>query len=385
MSFASFFLGGFECSCHTRPDANRLDLLRSTGHDRFAASDYRLLIDHDIRSARDGIRWHLIEAEPGRYDWSSLLPMAHAARQVGMQVVWDLCHYGLPTHIDIWSPHFPDRFARFAREAALVIADISGAPPTFCAVNEISFWSWAGGEVGRFGPCAHGRGGELKRQLVRACIAATRAVRDAVPGARFICAEPAIHIDPGGNAEPDHVASAEFNRLSQFEAIDLLLGRKEPELGGSPDVIDVIGLNFYPDNQWYYGGLTIPLGHHAFRPLSVIMQEWWGRFEKPLLLAETGAEGSGRASWLHYVCGEVREASRLGVPCDGVCIYPILEYQGWENGRACATGLLSGPDETGTRTVYGPLATELGVQRALVKDVRSSARRHAAPKLSEAA
>jgi hypothetical protein len=26
-------------------------------------------------------------------------------------------------------------------------------------------------------------------------------------------------------------------------------------------------MNYYPDNQWYLGGSTVPMGHYAYRPL----------------------------------------------------------------------------------------------------------------------
>ena len=57
----------------------------------------------DLRTVRDGLRWHLIETPPGHYDWSSFLPMLRAATAAGVQVIWDLCHYGWPDDIDIWS------------------------------------------------------------------------------------------------------------------------------------------------------------------------------------------------------------------------------------------------------------------------------------------
>ena len=38
--FASFFLGGFECSSHRRFDCRHLDLIAGTGHDRLAATDF---------------------------------------------------------------------------------------------------------------------------------------------------------------------------------------------------------------------------------------------------------------------------------------------------------------------------------------------------------
>ena len=92
--FRSFFLGGFECSTHRRRDGRRLDLLAATKHSRLVVEDYQALARHRISSVRDGLRWHLIETAPGRYDWSSLMPMLHAARGCGTQVIWDLCHYG---------------------------------------------------------------------------------------------------------------------------------------------------------------------------------------------------------------------------------------------------------------------------------------------------
>lgn len=364
--FNSFWLGGFECACHRRSDGRRLDLLAATGHDLSAESDYRQLAGHGIRTVRDGLRWHLIETTPGRYDWSSFLPMLRAATATGTQVIWDLCHYGYPDDIDIWSAAFVDRFARFASAAAQLIKDETGAVAQYCPVNEISYWAWAGAEVGMFNPCAMKRGGDLKRQLVRAAIAGIEAIREVDPLARLVTAEPLIHVT-GNSDNPRHCRDAENYRLCQFEAVDLLIGRREPELGGRPEYLDVMGVNFYPFNQWYLGGSTIPLGHHAFRPLSQMLQEVYERYRRPILIAETGAEGSGRASWLHYVGAEVQEALGRDIPIEGICLYPVLDYPGWENERVCAVGLLRDPHENGLRQVCERTATELMRQDGLFR------------------
>jgi hypothetical protein len=369
--FASFFMGGFECSAHRRLDGERLDLIRATGHDRLAESDYLTLAEYGIRTVRDGVRWHLVEASPGRYDWSSLSPQLEAARTGRTQVIWDLCHYGWPDDLDIWSAAFVDRFARFAAEASRVIGDATDGPAFYCPVNEVSFWAWAGGEVARFNPGCAGRGAELKRQLVRAAIAAIDAIRSVDPHARFITAEPLINVEPG-LGDDAHRRGAEIYHEAQYEVLDLLSGRLEPELGGSPEFLDLIGLNYYPDNQWYWGGPTIPVGHHAYRPLSGLLAEAFGRYQRPIFLAETGAEGCGRASWLHYVAGEVLHAIENGIPVLGICLYPILDYPGWENGRTCRVGLLSLPEE-GERRVFAPLAREIGTQRKLAAEFLSAA------------
>jgi hypothetical protein len=358
--FRSLFLAGFECSTHRRADGRRLDLIAATGHDRHARADYRALAAHGIGAARDGFRWHRIETAPGRYDWSSARPMLEAAREAGLPVIWDLCHYGWPDDLDIWSKAFVTRFAAFAAAAARLVREVSGAPPLLCAVNEISYWAWAGGDAGRIGPCATGEGPALKRQLVRAALAATRAVRAVEPAARFIHAEPAIHVVGGPDAESGDAAAA--YREVQYEALDMMAGRIAPELGGDPGALDLVGLNFYPDNQWVQGGGTIPFGHHAYRPFRAMLAEAYARYRRPLLVSETGAEGTAKAAWLHYVCAEVRAAQAEGVPILGICLYPILDYPGWENDRPCAVGLFSDADVAGHRPVDQPLAAELREQ-----------------------
>jgi hypothetical protein len=167
---------------------------------------------------------------------------------------------------------FVHRFERFAAAAAEVHRRVTGAAMFSIPVNEISFLTWAV-RTGYFPSAGPDQPGWFKRHLVRAALAAVRAIREADPACRFTWAEPLIHVTTKFGTDEENRA-AEGARQAQFEALDLLLGRAEPELGGSPDCADVIGLNFYPDNQWYDGGSTIPLGHHDYRPLAHI---WWRR------------------------------------------------------------------------------------------------------------
>jgi hypothetical protein len=144
-----------------------------------------------------------------------------------------------------------------------------------------------------------------------------------------------------------------------------------------------VGVNFYPDNQWYHGGPTIPLGHHAYRDFSRMLVEWSERYGRPVVISETGSEGSARPAWLHYVCDEIRMARAHGVAVEGVCIYPVLEYAGWEDGRVCATGLFTEADATGKRRIFEPLAEELNRQQMIAGRYRN--RRAWAPALAPAA
>lgn len=369
--FSSFLMGGFEGSSHRRSDGRQLDLIAATRHDERALHDYRMIADAGLRTARDAVRWHLIETAPGRYDWSSFLPMLRAARSAGMQVVWDLCHYGLPHDLDIWSPRFLDRFAAFCAAVARMVREESDGVPFFCPVNEISFWAWAGGDHARMYPNAIGRGPELKRQLARAAITAVNAVREVAPDARFIQAEPLIHV-AGHPDMPETCAGAEAHRLAQFEAFDMIAGRLHPELGGSEAHLDIVGINYYPENQLVRGGMTIPFGHWLYRPLRQLLAEVGARYGRPLLVSETGAEGSNGAGWLRYVGGEVRAARRAGVPVQGVCLYPVMDYPGWHNDRACRCGLIRVCGDWRERTVDPELLEQLAEEQMLLAAVGRS-------------
>jgi beta-glucosidase/6-phospho-beta-glucosidase/beta-galactosidase len=367
--FRSLLMGGFESSSHRRAgDRRQLDLIAATGHDEHAAADYRMLAAYGMGTARDALRWHLIEADgPGRYDWSSLLPMLRAARDAGVQVIWDLCHYGVPHDLDIWSPLFPERFAAFAMAAARVIRDESdGEVPFYCPVNEISFWAWSGGDHAGMYPYAKGRGSELKRQLARAAILAIDAVRSVDPRARFVHAEPLIHVTTPPKAPARDVKGAARHREAQFEACDMIAGRLAPELGGSEAHLDIVGVNFYPDNQMFRAGDTIPLGHWLYRPLRLLLADVQARYGRPILVSETGAEGPNGAGWLRYVAGEVRAALRAGIPVEGVCVYPVMDYPGWANDRHCRCGLIRAGRDWRTRAVDEELAEQLAEERTLL-------------------
>ena len=144
----------------------------------------------------------------------------------------------------------------------------------------------------------------------------------------------------------------------------MLSGRLHPELGGHPKYLDVVGVNYYPWNQWTYNGptaegTTIGTDDPGYRPFRLILADVFERYGRPLFVTETGSEGEARAPWLRRVGHETRAAILRSVPVEGVCLYPILNFPGWENDRDCQNGLWGYPDESGGRPIYEPLAAEL--------------------------
>jgi beta-glucosidase/6-phospho-beta-glucosidase/beta-galactosidase len=361
--FDSFFQGGFECSTHRLRSGKRLDEIAATRHDTFARQDYQRLLHQGMRSAREGLRWHLVEARPKNYDFASALSLIRAADESDVQLIWDLCHYGWPDWLDIFEPRFVDAFAQLAREFANLLSHENDRVPIICPINEISFFSWAAGELAHMNPYALGRGDELKEQLVRATIAATEAIWDVDPKARIAQIDPVINVLPEDPANQNQVTAAEAYRLSQYEAWDMLGGRLKPHLGGAEKYLDIIGVNYYVHNQWIMGGSFIARDNPRYRPFREIVEEVYQRYQRPLFVAETGIEDDARPAWLRYIASEVRAAMMNGTRVGGICLYPIVNHPGWEDDRHCHNGLWDYPNEKGEREIYLPLSEELSKQR----------------------
>lgn len=361
--FQSFLMGGFECSTHRNYTRKRLDVTAATRHDEFAEADYKRLLSVGMRTARDGIRWHLIEKEPFRYDFTSASNQIRAARKTGIQIIWDLFHYGYPDDLDILGADFPVRFAGLAEAFAEFLLTEDDRVPFFCPVNEMSFYAWIAGQVGGFHPFQHGRGDEMKRQLVRASIRAIDAIRAVCPGARFVQVDPSVEVFPDSRRAA-HIADARNFRAAQFHAADMLVGKSEPEIGGGEQYLDIVGVNYYSRNQWRQpSGATVRHEDADYRPFNEILLENFQRYNRPILIAETGIEDETRPEWFRYICEQTRIAESKGVPVEGICLYPIVNHPGWDGDRHCYNGLWDYPNEKGEREIYAPLADEIERQQ----------------------
>jgi beta-glucosidase/6-phospho-beta-glucosidase/beta-galactosidase len=373
--FQSFFIGGFECSTHKRRNGRRLDLIAATAHDRLARQDYLALKALGIRTVRDGIRWHLIEQAPYRYQFAADLPLVRAARKTGTQVIWDLCHYGWPDDVSPFEPDFGSRLAGLAKAFVRLLLEEGETTPFLVPINEISFLSWVGGTEGKFPPFATGRGDELKRCMVRASVECIVAIREVAPQARVCITDPLINV-VGNIRNADDCRRAEEYRLSQYVAWDMIAGRAAPELGGQPEYLDVMGVNYYPHNQWLHAGhgeFVRMLGPSdpGYRPFADMLAELYARYRRPLFIAETGIEGRRRPAWLRHISNAVESALDAGVPVEGICLYPIIDYPGWADDRHCPAGLLGYAERRDRRPVYRPLERELIRQQDRFEKLRT--------------
>lgn len=353
--FKSYLMGGFECSTHRNASGNRVDVIAATKHAQFARQDYERLSQAGIRTARDGARWYLIETSPYTYDFSSVLPQVRAAHKTGVQVIWDMYHYGYPDDLELLSPEFVDRFAAFGESFVRLLMQEGISRPALCLMNEISFFAWAAGEAAIFHPYLSGHGDDIKRQLVKAYISCAKKIKRICPEALLTYTDPVVNVLPSFSSSENIIDAQNFHN-AQYFALDILLGLDEPELGGSYRYVDIMGVNYYDRNQWRHPtGEKLSIDDPQYKPFNRILTETYERYHLPIFIAECGIEGDGRAAWLRTILNETRVAADSGVPIHGVCLYPILDYPGWDDDRYCDCGLWGYADQDGVRILYKPL------------------------------
>lgn len=328
-TFKTFFIGGYECADHINSRGNRVDLLADTAHNNRIEEDYFLLAQAGIKAVREGIRWSFVEKQPHQYDFTEVKNRIEAAQKAGIQQLWDICHFGYPDNLMPSHPQFVERFAGICKAFTQLFRSYTNDPLIITPVNEISFLSWLSGDVRGTVPFAINSGSDVKYFLCKAAINGIESIKSVDPAAQIMLVEPLIRIHPQEGQLPGEVAN--FNE-GQFEAMNIVTGRMWPELGGKPEYMDIAGFNYYYDNQWVHWGPT--LGWHKTERrtcFSELLKDAWLRFQKPVVLSETGHFGEDRVKWIEQITDDCITAMEKGVDLRGICIYPVLDRPDWEN------------------------------------------------------
>lgn len=374
--FKSFWMAGFECSDQLNHFGNRVDLLTITGHITNVSSDYQLVNSMQITTVREGIRWSQVEKQPYVYDFSTVAKMIDAAKNQGIQQLWDICHFGYPDDLSPLHPHFCNRFVGVCSAFANFFKEYCPNEQLIVTpINEVGFISWLGGDHASTTPYARGMGWDVKYGLIKAYIQGVKAMKSIDPDTKIMTTEPIVNIVPALDATPLMQIKATEDHQLQYQAIDMLTGKICPELGGSSDLVDYMGFNFYYNNQWISNEFTfLPWFNTEFDPrwrgLSSLLLEAYNRYGKPIVLAETSHPGEHRPNWIEFICKECIKTLSLGVPFEGICLYPIIDRPDWDHLHYWHhSGLWDADAESPhERKLYQPYADEISVSMIKVKN-----------------
>lgn len=249
--FKTFLIGGFESAAPIVEGGRIIDLLAASRHDRFCRTDYQLIKSQlGIRTVREGFSWHHINQEPHSYDFSRFEPMLEAGRDEQMEQIWSLCHFNYPKHLDILSEEAIPMFIEYAIRCYQKIRQYyPHGPLTIIPINEISFWSYMGGNAAQWPPFQVTKAYVMRRQLCQMAIAAMNKIWEEDASVRFIHTDPLFRRIPGVPPTRGTELIAELFSEIKFQPYDMLSGRLDPSIGGNAKFLDMIGGNYYPTNQ----------------------------------------------------------------------------------------------------------------------------------------
>ncbi|NIJ52812.1 amine oxidase [Dyadobacter arcticus] len=373
--FKSFWMGGFECTDQLNIHGDRVDLSTVTRHLELIEQDYERIKSIGITTVREGIRWSMVEYKPYCYDFSSVRSMILSGQQSGIQQLWDICHFGYPDDLSPLHPHFTARFTALCKAFGEFFYRVSPFETLIVTpINEVSFISWLGGDVAGTSPYCRNNGWDVKYALMRAYIAGIKALKEVNPDVRIMTTEPLVNMVPANLEDYDEKNRALVAHELQYQSVDMLCGRICPELGGSEDLLDILGFNYYYNNQWVAGtfdflGWNDPVPDPRWRSLSSLLKEAYLRYKRPVVLSETSHPGSDRPLWIKMVGEESFKLIRDNIPLWGVCLYPIIDRPDWDNlDNWHSSGLWDMNPEKGlhSRILHQPSADALLLSQKLV-------------------
>jgi beta-glucosidase/6-phospho-beta-glucosidase/beta-galactosidase len=293
--------------------------------------------------------------------------MIEAMNQHQVLPIWDLCHYGYPDDLDPFTDAFTDRFAAYCKAVAAYVVPKLHGPHFFTPINEITYFSFIGGEWGWVAPYKNSKEDRyrLRLALCKAAIAGVKAIRSVAPDARMVHIDPLVQVVAPKDRPDLQEAARHETYVDTFLAWDILYGKEHPELGGAPELLDIVGANNYSFGQMEYREQgpheALAPDDERIKPLCEMMHWVWDRYKRPMIIGETSGLNEGREDWLRDVMDESLAAVEAGIDLHGVCLFPAVDMPDWHTGKWLNNGLCDVVPEGGVlkRVACEPYIAEL--------------------------
>ena len=342
-----FFATGIENSYPTLPDGTRVDQMYSCGHHARWEDDFQLVKDMGLGALRYGPAYYRTHVAPDRYDWDSADAPMERLRELGIEVIADLCHFGVPSWLGgFQDPAFPVLFADYARAFARRYPWVRYYTP----VNEIFIAASFSALRGWWNECESSDESFVRatRNLCMAHELAVEAILGERPDAIFVQGESAEHFHPAGRS-----AVAEADRMNgiKFLSLDLTLGRElAPGMAGFLNRHGVtsndlsffrerravgqrwLGLDYYPTCEHRVastGRCTTSRSPMGFRAIATAYYE---RYRLPIFHCETNRVPRFAERWLAEQWSDMLALRAAGVPLRGFTWYSLTDQMDWQYG-----------------------------------------------------
>ena len=339
------FATGIENSYPTLASGNRIDQMEKCGHYGRWEEDFALVRDLGLNALRYGPPYYRTHAAPDRFEWDSADAPMERLRDLGIEVIADLCHFGVPSWLGgFQDAAFPVLFAEYARAFARRYPWVR----YFTPVNEIFICANFSALRGWWNEC-ESSDAAFVRALRNLCMAhelAVEAILGERPDTIIVQGESIEHFHPAGVS-----ATREADRLNGIKhlSLDLTLGHELApgmaaylnEHGVTSNELSFfrerravgqrwLGTDYYPTCEHRVsatGRCTTSRRAVGFRTLAM---QYYRRYEIPLFHCETNRVSHHAVEWLDEQWRDFMHLRSVGVPVRGFTWYSLTDQIDWQ-------------------------------------------------------
>ena len=357
------FIWGVGIESSTLPHLG-VDQFAWTQHDKFWRDDLKRVRETlGVRHLRYAVPWDQCEPRRGTFDWATADERIGYCRELGIELLMDVMHFGTPTWLPqaVGDPEFPEALETFA---AAMVERYRHQITTWCPVNEPLVTALFSGDFGFWPPHARKWRGYMPvlARIALGTSRAIRAIRRTAPEASVLLCDAAEHFKTRDESLRGEV---QLRNLRRFALMDLILGRVDKQhalhpwltsyglseldlewFRTHPQSPDVLGLDYYPHSDWQLdrGPDGRPRQKRADSPVGLygVATEYYARYGLPMMVTETSIEGRpiNREVWLEKIVADTKRLRGEGVPLTGLIWWPAFDHLDWDGAMTHRVGKL---------------------------------------------
>jgi beta-glucosidase/6-phospho-beta-glucosidase/beta-galactosidase len=343
------FATGVENSCPTiewQGKRIRQDELEKTRHYERWRDDFALLKELEIQCVRYGPPYHRTHLGPGRYDWTFADETFDALHELGVIVIADLCHFGVPDWIgDFQNSDWPALFADYAQAFAQRYRWVR----FFTPVNEILIAATFSAQFGWWNERLHSDRAFVNalKHLCKANVLAIHAILKERDDAIFIQSESTQYFHA---EDPECAEEARAYNEKRFLASDLVFAHHPDDTmyeylmdnGMSRDEYHwffdrQVKSHCVMGNDYYFTNETMVCRDGTLSPSGEILgyypitHQYFTRYRLPVMHTETNSLGGvDPIRWLRKEWANVHRLKQDGVPLVGFTWYSLQDQVDWD-------------------------------------------------------
>lgn len=340
------FATGIENSYPTLPTGRRVDQMEKCGHYERWEEDFALVRELGINALRYGPPYYRTHTGPGRFDWSSADEPMHRLRALGIEVIADLCHFGVPDWLSgFQDPAFPVLFAEYAGAFARRYPWVRHFTP----VNEIFVCASFSALRGWWNECLASDEAFVRamRNLCMAHELAVEAILAERPDAIIVQGESMEHFEPAARGAHHH---AEHWNAIKHLSLDLTMGHELPHgmaaflnrNGVTSNDLSFfrerravgqrwLGMDYYPSCEHrVFGSGSQTTNHKGAMGFRALAARYYDRYRVPLFHCETNRVSRFAVDWLHQQWSDIRALRASGIPVMGFTWYSLTDQMDWQ-------------------------------------------------------